>query len=82
MSAGFGRFCATSVAGGVYCWYQGQSPAVATRVENLTDVVDVSVGDRNTCVLHLDGGVSCWGDNEAGEVGDGTTTERTATATG
>ena len=76
VSVGTGRSCARSVAGGVYCWNPGQSPAVATRVENLTEVVDVSVGDRNTCVLHLDGGVSCWGDNEAGEVGDGTTTPR------
>ena len=76
VSTGRLHFCARSAAGGVYCWSIGQSPADATRVENLTDVVDVSVDNGNTCALHLDGGVSCWGDNEAGEVGDGTTTER------
>ena len=68
--------CATSAGGHVYCWNSLQSPATATRVEDLTDVVEVSVGDSNMCVLHRDGGVSCWGDNTAGEVGDGTTNQR------
>ena len=76
VSVGFGGTCARSVAGGVYCWEHGLTPAVATRVENLTDVMDVSVGYGSTCVLHRDGGVSCWGRNEAGEVGDGTTDQR------
>lgn len=29
----------------------------------------ISVGDAHHCVLHVDGGASCWGDNLAGEVG-------------
>ncbi|MCY3910292.1 MAG: hypothetical protein OXF99_02185 [bacterium] len=76
VSTGWDRICAVSVAGNVYCWGYGGSPATATRVGGLADVVDVSVGNANTCVLHRDGGVSCWGRNEAGEVGDGTTTSR------
>ena len=76
VSNGSDRACAASVAGNVYCWRYGQSPAAATRIGYLTDVVEVSVGNANTCVLHRDGGVSCWGRNEAGEVGDGTTTPR------
>ena len=76
VSIGWSYSCATSVAGDVYCWVSGQAPADATRVRNLTDVVEVSVGFFNGCGLHRDGGVSCWGRNDAGEIGDGTTTPR------
>ncbi|WP_419930291.1 RCC1 domain-containing protein [Candidatus Poriferisocius sp.] len=76
VSAGWSHSCARSVAGDVYCWSNGQSPAIATRVQGLTGVVEVSVGNGSTCTLHRDGGVFCWGRNTAGEVGDGTTTPR------
>ena len=76
VSIGWFRFCATTVGGDVYCWEFSQSPADATRVDGLTDVVEVSIGQHSTCVLHRDGGVSCWGRNRAGEVGDGTTSAR------
>ncbi len=76
VSIGWFRFCATTVGGDVYCWEFSQNPADATRVDGLTDVVEVSVGQDSTCVLHRDGGVSCWGRNRAGEVGDGTTSAR------
>ncbi len=76
VSLGLFRTCATSVGGDVYCWESRQRPSAAARVGNLTDVAAVSVGDANTCVLHRDGGVSCWGRNSAGEVGDGTTSTR------
>ena len=70
------RSCATSVDGDVYCWSSSQNPEAATRVEGLTDVVEVSTGNNSTCALHRDGGVSCWGTNKAGEVGDGSTAPR------
>ncbi|MCY3577360.1 MAG: hypothetical protein OXH53_08605 [bacterium] len=68
--------CATSIGGDVYCWNPEQRPSGATRVPGLTDVAEVSVGDASACALHRDGGVSCWGTNRAGEVGDGTTNPR------
>lgn len=45
------------------------------RVGDLTGVTAVSPG-RTTCAL-ADGGMYCWGDNEHGQVGDGTRTTRT-----
>ena len=37
----------------------------------------VSGGGTHSCVVLNDGSVSCWGDNGVGQLGDGTTTDRT-----
>ena len=46
--------------------------AVPTKVPGISDAVDVSAGDRFTCVVHADGTASCWGSNVGGNLGDGT----------
>ena len=77
VSVGWDANCATTAAGAVYCWGWHQTPAEASRWAGLADVVQISRGHGTTCVLHRDGGVSCGGKNEAGQVGDGTTASRT-----
>ncbi len=92
IDAGYQYTCAVTATGGVKCWglnSRGQlgdgtksSRGSATNVTGLTSgVVAVSVGRgssevSHTCALTTSGAVKCWGANESGQLGDGTTVER------
>lgn len=41
-------------------------------------VVEIAAGRAHTCAADFGGVLSCWGRNETGQVGDGSTTDRTA----
>jgi alpha-tubulin suppressor-like RCC1 family protein len=63
--------CALMESGGVKCWYAN---ATAAEVPGLASGIDAISGEGlNHCALTSTGRVKCWGDNEFGQLGDGTT---------
>ena len=87
LAAGEGHTCALTTDGGVKCWghnYSGQLGDGTTT--NRVTFIDVSglangvltlaAGGYHTCALTALGGIRCWGWNNAGQVGDGTTNTR------
>jgi alpha-tubulin suppressor-like RCC1 family protein len=85
LSAGDMHTCALTSDGGVKCWGynhfgqlgDGTSTAsnVPVDVNGLSgQVIAISLGSGYTCALITGGGVKCWGENEFGKLGDGTTT--------
>jgi alpha-tubulin suppressor-like RCC1 family protein len=78
--------CALSSDGGLKCWGWNATGQVGIRtiadrhtpvdVPGLGGAVSaVAAGGRHTCALMAAGGIRCWGYNEYGQLGDGTTAD-------
>ena len=83
--------CAITGEGGLKCWGRNDDrqlgdgtvvhrPAPVNVAGAAAGVSAVSTGDAHTCALTTGGGAKCWGNNDHGEVGDGSSTDRSLPA--
>lgn len=84
--------CARQHSGQVICWgrfVQSQSRRLEdrqdlvvapTKVDGLSDAIDIAVGDGYACAVRENGHVLCLGSNEVGQLGDDTRLSRMTVA--
>jgi alpha-tubulin suppressor-like RCC1 family protein len=79
IAAGGSHTCALTAAGGVRCWGE-LSPTPADIPGLSSGVTAITAGYAHTCAVTAEG-VQCWGANDTGQLGDGTTTSSTTPVT-
>jgi alpha-tubulin suppressor-like RCC1 family protein len=87
LTAGGAHTCGLTGNGAAYCWGSnsngqlgngtiGGTNSVAAPVGGGLTFVSLSAGGFHTCGVTPDGAIYCWGWNGAGQLGDGTQTDR------
>jgi alpha-tubulin suppressor-like RCC1 family protein len=89
VTTGLEHTCALTSEGAVVCWgfnYTGElgdakacgdwcsAPVPVSGMSN--GVTAIAAGERHTCAITSAGRVRCWGQNRLGQLGDGTTIDR------
>jgi alpha-tubulin suppressor-like RCC1 family protein len=87
VAVGWAHACARADDGALWCWgrndngqlgdgsnaYFRDTPVQVSALAGL--VAEVSTTGTHTCARSIDGMLWCWGSNDSGELGDGTTTD-------
>jgi alpha-tubulin suppressor-like RCC1 family protein len=87
VAAGFTHSCAVSSDGGAYCWGAGSLLGDGSGLNQLEPVQvaggpfamadgALAAGEERTCALTPAGAAYCWGHNDLGGLGDGSTIDR------
>lgn len=94
VAAGPNHSCALVTGGTVKCWGRNDSgqlgngtttsspsPVTVTGISTATAISAGGGGGGTTCALLADHSVRCWGENESGQLGNGTTTDSSVPVT-
>jgi alpha-tubulin suppressor-like RCC1 family protein len=87
ISAGGSHTCAADPAGDLFCWGANDRGQLGTgaagpdllapiQIATPAPIARVAAGGAHTCATLRDGTITCWGANDTGQVGDGTTADR------
>ena len=87
LSAGIDYSCAVLADGSVRCWGFNLSGQIgdgtmlniameSRQVRGVRGATAVAAGGSHACAVVAEGAVVCWGSNEFGQLGDGTTVDR------
>lgn len=81
ISVGAAHSCAVNTDNELYCWGDNRHRQVTgiadgddlyttpTRVMSAKRFIDVAAGDTHTCAIDMQGALTCWGTDRAGETG-------------
>lgn len=72
IATSFAQACIRRVGGAVVCW--GYSDGTPSVMRGLNVARDLSGNGEHMCVARSDGTAACFGGNDLGQLGDGTTT--------
>lgn len=86
LAIGQAHLCALTPSGGVKCWGENRDGQLGDgTTQNRREPVDVSgltsgvksisAGRTHVCAVMTSGGVKCWGDNQNGQLGNGSTSD-------
>lgn len=90
IAAGWRHACGIATTGQTFCWGNndvgelgnGVADTMARRIPTLVagghSFVQLALSARHSCGIAADGAAFCWGNNQFGQLGDGTTTDRFA----
>lgn len=70
--------CGLTPTGEAWCWGMPNASTVPVKVPAGQAYTALTIGNSHACALTSQGQAECWGANTAGQLGDGTATDRTS----